>query len=163
MEPQKVFEFLEKWSWAAFILVTFLNAATFALRGRRQIQVHPELRDGYSSIIRGFVTWGNLPWVVMGIGCVYGGVPSVFSFFRPRDGDPYVLAFFCSVFLVWALGTYWLLCLGGAQKLVDHPGLLNIEIKSPRGVLVYWFLSLAGGIVATVWMFVYDVPMPHFR
>jgi len=163
METQNVLGFLEKWSWVIFILVTFLNAASFALRGRREIKMHPELREGYRSITRGFVTWGNLPWVVMGVGCVYGGVPSVFSFFRPRDGNPYVLAFFCSVFLLWALGTYWLLYLNGAQKLLDHPGLLNIAIKSARGVLVYWFLSLAGGIVGTVLMFFFDVPVPHFR
>jgi len=47
METQNVLEFLEKWSWAIFILVTFLNAASFALRGRREIKIHPELRDGY--------------------------------------------------------------------------------------------------------------------
>src|SRR5690349_3559217 len=127
MGPQTPFEIFDKWSSVIFILVTFLNAAVFANRGRREIRLHPELRQGYRSITRGFVTWGNLPWIVMGIGRVYGGVPSTFSFFRPRDGNPYVLAFFCSVFLVWALGTYWLLT-GGAQQIVDHPGLINVEI-----------------------------------
>ena len=110
MEMQPVFEFLEKWSWAVFILVTFLTAAIFSLRGHREIEMHPELREGYRSITRGFVTWGNLPWVVMGVGCVYGGVPSVFSFFRPRDGNPYVLAFFCSGFLLghWELTGFFI-------------------------------------------------------
>jgi hypothetical protein len=135
MEMQPVFEFLEKWSWAIFILVTFLNAAIFSLGGRREIEMHPELREGYRSITRGFVTWGNLPWVVMGVGCVYGAVPSVFNFFRPCDGNPYVLAFFFSGFLLWALGTYWLLYLNGAQKLATIPDCSTLKSKAHAA---YW-------------------------
>jgi len=99
----------------------------------------------------------------MGVGCVFGKVPSAFDFFRPRDGNPYVIAFFASVFLLWAVGTYWLLFLGGAQKLVEHPGLLNVNVKSPRGIIIYWFLSLAGGILGTILMFARNAPLPYFR
>ena len=156
----ETFALINKWAWAFFILVTLVNAAAFVNRGRRESQANPERREGYRTITRAFVIWCNLPWVVMGVGRVYGGVPSIFSFFRPRDGNPYVIAFFCSVFLLWTLVTYWLILRGGAQKLVDHPGLLNIEIKSPRGVLIYWFLCLAGGITSVVLMFLYDYPVP---
>ena len=118
------------------------------------------MEEGYQKIIKGFVTWGNIPWIVMGIGCVMGGVPSVFHFFRPRDGNPYVLAFFASVFLIWIMGTYWLLFQGGAKMLVKHPGLLNVDCKSPTMLKIFWFLCLAGGVFAVIMMFTQDIPVP---
>jgi hypothetical protein len=128
-------------------------------RAQRQIKTRPELRDGYLALIRKFVTWNNLPWVVMGVGCIIGKVPSVFSFFRPRDGNPYVLAFFGSIFLLWGLITYWLGFQGGAQTLADCPGLMNFNFRSPRMVMAFWFLCLAGGIFAVFMLFTQDVPL----
>lgn len=96
----------------------------------------------------------------MGLGCLIGGVPSVDHFFRPRDGNPFVLAFFASVFLVWGLGTHWLFARGGAEMVVRHPGLLNFDPRSPALLRFLWCLSLAGGIVAAVAMFLVDVPLP---
>jgi hypothetical protein len=132
----------------------------FRAKARQHIAENPELLDGYQAIIKGFVSWGNLPWVVMGVGCVFGGVHSVFDFFRPRDGNSFVLAFFASVFLIWVLGTYWLAFRGGAEMLVKHPGLLNVNLKSTRAVMIYWFLCLAGGVVGVVLMFLRVMPIP---
>jgi len=146
-----------------FIAATLANALIFRSRGSKQAQGRPELEAGYRSIAIGYATWGNLPWVVMGIGCVFGGVPSVFHYFRPRDGNPFVLAFFASVFLVWILGSNWIVFKGGAEALVKHPGLLNYELKSPRMVILLWFFSLAAGIVAAIVMFSTDLPLPTHR
>jgi len=151
---------ISKWFWAICITVTFANAAIFRARAKKHIQQNPEMEEGYQKIIKGFVTWGNIPWIVMGIGCVMGGVPSVFHFFRPRDGNPYVLAFFASVFLIWIMGTYWLLFQGGAKMLVKHPGLLNVDCKSPTMLKIFWFLCLAGGVFAVIMMFTQDIPVP---
>jgi hypothetical protein len=156
----ELFNFLTKWFWVVCIIVTFLNAAAYRFRARRQIQANPELEGGYRTLIRGFVLWGILPWVIMGVGTVFGGVPSVLYFFRPRDGNPFVLAFFASVFLEWILVTYWLLYRGGAQMLVTHPGLLNVNLKTPRSVVLCWFLSLACGIIAVILMFANQYPLP---
>jgi hypothetical protein len=154
-----LFSFVDKWFWSVLILVTILNAATFWSRARPQIHAHPELKEGYKKLIRGFAMWTNIPWLVMGIGCVFGGVPGS-SFLRPRNGNPFVLAFFCSVFFLWILGTYWLVFQGGAQKLVDYRGLLNIKVASSRSVIMLWLLSLAGGIVAVILMFTLQMPAP---
>jgi hypothetical protein len=155
-----LFSLLTKWFWAVSIIVTLLNTAIFRSRASRQIQANPKLQEGYRTLIKGFVFWGNLPWVIMGVGCVFGEVPSVFHFFRPRDGNPFVLAFFASVFLEWILGTYWLVYRGGAQMLVTHPGLFNLDLKTPRMVVLFWFLSLAGGIFAVIMMFSREIPLP---
>ncbi len=102
--------------------------------------------------------WGNLPWVFMGLGCEVGGVPTVFYYFRPRDGNPFVIAFFASPAVIWALGTYWLFARGGAEMMIRHPGLLNVSFQSPALLKLFWCVCLAGGIVAAVAMFVSDAP-----
>ncbi len=149
---------ITKWFWAVGIAVTFLNAGIFRFRAREHISASPELAEGYATLIRGFVIWGNIPWAVMGIGCVLGGVTSVFDFFRPRDGNPFVLAFFASVFLIWILGTFWLHFWGGAEMLIKHPGLFNVDFKSPLMLKLFWFLCLAGGIFGVIMMFTLDIP-----
>jgi len=153
-------DFASKDFWIIFVLFTFLNAAVFRFRSRRYIQEDPDLAEGYSKIIRGFVFWGNLPWIVMGAGCVLGGVPSIYHFLQPRQGNPFVLAFFASVFLIWGLGTFWLLFRSGAEMLVRHPGLFSVEIKSPRTVKLFWFLCLGGGVAGVVMMFLPETPIP---
>jgi len=160
MNPPFLFIVVTKWFWATCIVVTFINAAIFRVRANQNISANPDLRQGYRTLVVGFVTWGNLPWVVMGIGSVFGGVPSVFNYFRPRDGNPFVLSFLASVVLVWVLGTYWIVFRDGAEMLVKYPGLLNINLKSRRAVMIYWFLSLAGGLVGIVIMFSRDIPLP---
>jgi hypothetical protein len=155
------FTFISKWFWAISILATFANVVGFRARVRPLLEANPELEEGFRSMMRAFLTWGNLPWVVMGIGCLWGGVPSVFHFFRPVDGNPYVLAFYASVVLVWVLGTNWLVFRGGAEIVVKYPGLFNIPLNSPRTVIVFWFLGLAGGITALLLMFSGAFPVPN--
>ncbi len=88
------FFIIGRWSWVMCIAVVFASAAIFRVQARKRIQQDPELAEGYRKITMGFLAWANIPWIVMGAGCFLGGVPSVFHFFRPRDGDPFVLAFF---------------------------------------------------------------------
>ena len=149
-----------KWFWVAAIAVTFLNAAVWRVRVRRRIKENPELQEGYTTIIRGFVIWGNLPWVVMGIGCVTGRVPSLFHYFRPRDENSFVIAFYLSVFFVWGLATYWTFLRKGAETLITHPGLFNYDFKSPLMIKVLWLAALAAGVVGLVMMSLQDIPIP---
>ncbi len=149
-----------KWFWLVIIAATCLIAGIFRFKSQRHIRDNPELADGYAKIFRGIVIWGNIPWIVMGLGIIVGGVPSVRNYFRPRDGNPFVLAHFVSVFLIWTLGTYWLFFRGGAEMLVKHPGLFNVDIKSPLMLKLLWILCLACGIGAVIMLFFFtDVPV----
>jgi len=156
MDP---FVIMTKWFWAVCILVMFLNAGIFKFRAKRHIQENPDLADGYRTIIRGWLIYGNIPWIVMGLGSLVGGVPSIDHFFRPRDGNPFVLAFFASVFQLWILSTYWIFFRRGAEMLVDHPGIFNVDFKSPIMVKLFWLLCLAGGIAGVTMMFIQDIPI----
>jgi hypothetical protein len=154
------FNIITRWFWAICIVVTFLNAGIYRFKARRRIKEHPELAESYNALIWGFALWGNIPWIVMGIGMVFGGVPTVFHFFRPQDGNPFVLAFFISVITLWILGTYWLFFRGGAQLIVDHPGIFNVNTKRTWVVKLYWILCLAGGIMGIVMMLTQNFQVP---
>jgi len=142
----KIVAIVSNWFWLLFIVVSFINAVIFQLRAKEQTRRKPELADGYRKIIRGFLTWANLPWMIMGVGIMIGGVPGIFAYFRPADGNPYVAAFYGSLFLIWMLGTYWIFVRNGAEMLVSHPGLFNRDFSSPAAVKLIWLLMVAGGI-----------------
>jgi hypothetical protein len=67
-----------------------------------------------------------LPWVVMGWAILIGGVPNLWYFFRPQDRNPYVLAWFASIFAIAAYFGFWVFVLGGAEKVVV---LQPVELK----------------------------------
>ena len=100
-------------------------------RSRRHVAEDPSLAAGYRKLLCGVLIWGNVPWIIMGLGCLVGGVPSVFHYARPRDGNPFVWAFFASGLLILALGTYWLFAAGGAEMIIRHPGLVEHRTSEP--------------------------------
>ena len=145
------------------IVATFVNAIIMKKRSKVHIEKDPSLRDGYEKLFKGIITWGNLPWIVMGAGILFGGVPSMDYYFRPQDGNPFVIAVFISVFFLWVLGTYWLFLKSGAEFLIKHPGLFNHNFSSPMTLKLFWILCLAGGIAGVTMMFLMDTQMPNFR
>lgn len=154
--------------WAAAILVTGINAVTLKYWAKKHINENPELAAGYDKMIRGYFFWLNLPWFVMGIGSTIGGVPTVFHFFRPRDGNFFVLAVWLTVFIEWILSFYWIFFLKGAEKLAEYrmvvySGLGKFGyISNPLLVKLIYLLSIAGGLIATVAMWTKDITIPPF-
>ena len=156
------FFFITRWFWALCIVMSFVNAAIMKYRAAPYIRANPELEAGYRTIISGMLIWGDIPFIVMGIGCVVGKIPSVFFFFQLHDGNPYVIAFYVSIFLTWILGANWIIFRGGAEMLVKHPGVLNVNLKSPRTVTFLTLLSLAVGITwfLLIYFQVFRMPVP---
>ena len=146
-----------KYFWAIAIVVTCLNAATFKKQSIVHIKKNPDLAEGYARLLKGYLVWMNIPWVVMGIGCTIGGVPSVRDFFSPKDGNPFVLAWFGSVFLLWVLGTFWLFMKNGAKELAKHPGVLGCDISSLGAIKLLWCACLFGGIMGVIFMWTMDI------
>lgn len=153
---------LFKHFWAAFILMTFLNGAIMWRQASVYRERDPSLVEGYRSLIRGFVTWNNIPWAVMGAGILLGGVPSTFHYFDPMYPSPFVAAFFASTFVLWAAGSYWLFARGGAEQIVRHPGLVQPWLNSPARIKILWLLCLAGGVVGASAMFLVRPQPPAF-
>jgi hypothetical protein len=139
--------------------MTCINVLYLKLHSRDQIRQRPELAIGYRQLIRGYLFWVNLPWIVMGVGLELGGLPSIFSYFRPRDGNPFVLAFFVIVFALWILGFWWLFFARGAEFLVEHPGVLHGFSYSPMFIRLSYCVAVVGGIAAVLFMWFSNIPV----
>ena len=139
--------------WALLILATVLNAFFLKARSKKIIAKRPELQEGYDKLFRGYLLYLNIPWAIMGVGMVLGGVPSFFSFFRPMNGNPFVLAFHASVLVLWMLSGWWLYFKGGAKFLAKYPGALGPVIESPTIVKIFLGSILFGSalVLALIW------------
>lgn len=153
---------LFKHFWIAFIVVTCVNAAIWRARSRPYIASKPELADGYGTLIRGWLFYGNLPWLVMGAGILSGQVPSVFGYFNPKNG-PFVLAWYGTVVALWIACGYWLFVRRGAETLAMYPGLLQPPFDRPLMIKIAFLLAVAGGVFALSMMLLGAFEVPEFR
>lgn len=149
-------------TWVLFVLVTCLQALALRRRADRHLRAQPELAEECRALSRGWMIFGNVPWIVMGLGLTVGGVPTVWHYFRPRDGHPSVIAFFVTVIFLWVLGFHWIFLRGGADILSRHPAALNLP-SSPTAIKFLYVLCVVGGAVAVGSMFQTNTPVPTWR
>lgn len=154
--PDAPMSFVFRHFWALGILVTCANAVVWWWRGRAAMSREPKLESGYKRLIRGWLFWGNLPWLWIGL-AELGGYDGVFqdSLFHPQLDDPVVVGWFALVILEWVLLLWWLFAREGAEQLVRHPGLLGSWPLKPSSISagmirIYAVLAIAGGIVGLV-------------
>jgi hypothetical protein len=113
----------------------------------------------------GSAFWQNVTWIVMGIGLTIGKVPTFFHYFRPRDGNPYVLAWWASIAAVFIIGSYWIYIGQGAAKLAAS-GVIRYRfiketkiISSETGVKLYFLLLLVPLLIAGIIIWSVDIPI----
>jgi hypothetical protein len=150
---------IEKMFWAMAIGVTCLNAYFLHSRGQTEIARNPALAEGYRQLTKGYLISLNLPWLVMGLGIMVGGTRGVFEYFDPRSGNPYVIAFHVTIFVLWALIIFWIYFAGGAEFLVRYPGVMNVDIKSPLVLKLLFGVMLLGGIAGEIAMWSGRLPV----
>lgn len=151
--------FIFREAWIFLIAVTCLNGVIWWRRAQSKIKDDPSLEEGYRFLIKRWLIYGNAPWVVMGLGILYGAVPSALHYFNPRNG-PFVLAFYATTVLLWVLSFRWIFFQRGAETLLKYPGLLNLPTSSPWVVKAYFLLCLAGGVIGLLWMILGDIKVP---
>jgi hypothetical protein len=139
--------------------VTCANGAIWWWRAQVNIRGNPELRQGYLKLIRGWLLFANLPWVVMGFGILFGGVPSTFHYFNPRNG-PMVVAWYATIVALWIASVYWIFFREGAQTLIEYSGLLSLPSRNPNTIKLIFLLCLAGGVLGLLAMLFGDIPVP---
>ena len=157
---QIFFQIFFRHAWLLFILGTCLNGVVWRWRARKHISANPALAPGYSTLIRGWLLFGNLPWLVMGLGILFGGVPTIQHYFNPRNGAV-VLIWYATVVALWVVSIYWFFFRRGAEMLIAHPGLLNLPDHRPWVLKGYFLLCLAGGVAGLLMMIFWDVPPPR--
>jgi hypothetical protein len=110
-----MFEFIGKYFWALCIVITYVN---FYVLPRRRAAVNDAAAIDSATLqsTRRRVFFAMLvPWVVMGIAQVVGGVPNVWSFFQPRELNPYVWSWCLTIFALSCAFAYWVVFADGAK------------------------------------------------
>ena len=154
MEP---FTLISENFWVIAILVTCINFLVVKDKSKDYIKQNPDISSDYEKLFQHYFFWFNLPWIIMGIGIITRAVPDIFGYFRPQDGNPFVLTWYISIFSLWAVGTYWLLFKGGAEMLVQSPGVLKGKVTSPLLLKCLWVVCVLWGIAAVIFLYNTDV------
>ena len=152
-------ELVFRHAWLLFIAVTCANGAIWWHRAQRDIAANPEREQSYRRLIRGWMIYGNVPWLVMGAGIVSGNLRGVFDYFNPRNGA-FVIAWFSSVVALWILGFVWIFMRGGAEQLATHGAFFNSAPPSAGTIKMLYVAVIAGGVVALIAIFTADVRPP---
>lgn len=150
-----------------FIVATIANGMIWKSRSKKYISEKPGLKDGYDSLIKGWFIYGNIPWIIMGVGMATGMTQNMFEFFNPRQFNPIVTIFFLSIIMLWTLGSYWIYFNRGAEKLVNHPGMFTQTEKGNEKfeimkVKLSWGLGILGGVVSFITMWNMNLPPEAF-
>jgi len=153
-----VFHIITRWFWLAFIATTFANAAVWWKRAQPYIEKRPELEPGYRQLIRNFLFFSNIPWIVMGVGILGGAMPGIFHYFNAKSG-PFAIAWYASIVMLQVLLMWWIFFRRGAETLVEYPGYFNNEI-SPRTIKTFVLLTPIGLIIYSVTFFTANIRLP---
>ncbi|MGO9804182.1 MAG: hypothetical protein ACLPTM_02815 [Steroidobacteraceae bacterium] len=108
---------ISRYFWVVCIAVTLFNFWR-GRSGKSAGAATPVLAEDDST--RGRILAAMIaPWVVMGFGIIFGGVPGVWNYFRPQDLNPYVWAWYLCIFLISCAFAYWVFLADGAKKAVE--------------------------------------------
>jgi len=105
--------------------------------------------------VRNFAAAGALPWLIMGIGQVTGVTPTAWYYFRPQDGNIFVLAWLSVIFALSVAFAWWVFLANGAQKVVEYNLLAAVGqsgAKSPSERMVKLFAVL-GVVIVPIWVY----------
>lgn len=144
--------------WIMFIAGTIVNGLIFFYNSKKKIKVDPSLKDGYEKLFKGWMFFGNIPWVIIGIGNLTGMTESSFEFFFPREMNPIVLIFHAVVVCLWILSAWWIYFQDGAEYLEKHPGLINglgfgsSDTAPAKYIKIIFPITILGGIFGMVLM-----------
>ncbi len=155
-----IFTLFARYFWLAALIMCAINVSVYRRRFRVHITQHPERERGYQQFLTGFVAINVLVWLMMGLGILIGGLPDVFAYFNPSAGNLYVLAWHGVIASLWIVGIGWIFFRGGAQFLVDHPGLLNVHFSNPRLVQLWFGVCMLGGLLGEIFMWTKGSAIP---
>lgn len=94
-----------------------------------------------------------------------GYTPTVWHYFRPQDGNPFVIAWLTVVLLTTCAYAWWVLFAGGAQKVRD----LNLMAavgqhrSKPQSLLSIKLFAAFGPLFFPIWLYLVvsmNAPLP---
>ena len=147
--------------WALFLAIYVIWICLLWFGARARIRQQPNLAPGYRKLTIALLLGGSLPWLIMGAGTEFGGIPGLLPFLRPREGNPFVLAWLASIVAIWVWLFYWVVIRRGAEFLVKHPGFFEASVElTPTTIRVLVCQMILGGVAGALMMF---WGFPHMR
>ncbi|MGD2181438.1 hypothetical protein [Lusitaniella coriacea] len=152
---------IERFFWVFLIFGTTCIALFWYIHSFEYTAQNPELKSGYYTLILSFLFWANIPWAIIGIGCLTSN--STFQdYLEPKSFHPYLIAFFASLLLIFTIGSYWIFVAGGAEMLVNYPGLfvsnagevLDSQTLNPKLIKSWWCLGVASGVATMAFVLI---------
>lgn len=148
------FRLISQYFWLICLGVTWLNDRRANARLASMGGLSNASRQEATTCIRWFSVLSSLPWLVVGLGQILGATPTVWDYFRPQDGNPFVLSWLALIVLLAYSISGWILFGGGARKVVDLKlveafGRHRFVPPTVLAVKCYAVLSMA---IAPVWI-----------
>ncbi len=119
---------IDKYVWIACILATIVNVNSFRMASKIYITQNPSLQDGYNKIFKSILFYGNIPWVIMGMGNLLGLTSGMLDYLFPKEMNPIVLIFHSSIIILGIFLIKWIYFNKGAEFLEQHPGIITKKI-----------------------------------
>ena len=162
----KPFDLIGHWFWLACLLIGLFNYRRASAQASVKFAADPARAAAAERLLRVFTAFNALPWLVMGAGVLFGGVPDIWNYFRPQDGNPFVLAWLATIFLMSVAFAVWVLAFDGAAKMVayDVTALFGGRSRSPKSPRTIQLMAAIGPffIVFWIWMVMtMDAPLPR--
>lgn len=147
------FHLISEYFWAVALVFSAFNY--WKAKQGAMNSVSPSLIVEAQVYLRNFAIAGALPWVIMGIGQLTGTTPTVWYYFRPQDGNIFVLAWLAVIFVLSFTFAWWVFLAGGAKKVVEYNLLAAVgqsSAKSSSESMVKVFAAL-GVVIFPIWVY----------
>lgn len=161
-----LFNLFARYFWLPGIVMTGFNYFSSKRIAAASGPASPRASDEAKVLRRRLAVVLALPWVVMGVGTLVGGVPDIWRYFRPQDQNPYVLAWFGTIFSVAILFAWWVFFFDGAEKSIKYQLFETFDRRSNlmNSVGRIKLFAALGPIWIILWITIVvsmGVPLPH--
>ncbi|MCO4782733.1 MAG: hypothetical protein KC646_10455 [Candidatus Cloacimonetes bacterium] len=126
----------------------FIKHFSFSKKARKICKEQPELKEGFEKLLRGFLFWANLPWIVLGFGRIIGGLTLEQAFFSLDLNNPYAVLFVLTVMTIWVRAAIWLHFQKGADTLIKYSGVWHSKNVKKSTIFAQYYISVLGGVFA---------------
>jgi hypothetical protein len=159
-----VFHLLSEYFWMVCLAFGAFNY--WKARSTADATATGETNTQKTTYLKRFAIAANLPWVVMGVGQMSGFTPTVWHYFRPQDGNPFVLAWLAAIFCLSAAYAWWVLFAGGAEKVRDLEllGAIGQHSTKPQSIRAIKLFAVLGVVIVPVWILLaisQNAPLPR--
>jgi len=155
------FELFGHFFWA---LCLTTQAAQYLFASHRLARAHagqPGRAHAAAIYLRRATIGIAVPWLIMGWGELSGGSAGVWVYFRPQDGNPFVLGWLASMLALALIFTLWVFLANGARKIVELKLSLNGPAQTSERKIR--FFAAVGPLWILLWIFLVvwmNVPPP---